>query len=250
MIVHALLPTPELDAAIEQLYVAFQGYPLPASMPPCPCCHSVNSERPLHSWPLRKLRPKDLEEYARDALLTWGGVDEFRHFLPRIFEISAYADMFSFPEPEIIFAKLYHGSWAAWPQLEQEAVQAFLMALWRTALQQPPCEDLPSVPEIESWLCTLAHTGDLSPYLKDWLEMTVASSNATWNLAALIYRTGMPQARPRGIDAFWQDRMDQAAQVSAWLHTEAVRHTLEKAAEIHLNEPFVEELLAAAGLVS
>ena len=89
-------PSPELDAAIEQLYVALQGYPLPPSMPPCPCCHSVDSERPLYSLNLRKLRPKDLEQYARDALLTWGGVDEFRHFLPRIFEIPTYAEMFRF----------------------------------------------------------------------------------------------------------------------------------------------------------
>jgi len=73
-------------------------------MPPCPCCHSVDSERPLYSRPLRKLRPDDLEQYARDALLVWGGIDEFKHFLPRIFEISAYAEEFSFPESEIVFA--------------------------------------------------------------------------------------------------------------------------------------------------
>ena len=246
-----LSPTPELDAAVEHLYVAFRDYPLPASMPPCPCCHSVDSERPLYSRPLRKLRPEDLKQYARDALLVWGGVDEFRHFLPRIFEISAYAEEFSFPEPEIVFAKLDHGHWRTWPQSEQEALQSFLMALWRAALQQPPCDNLTSAPEIESWLCTLAHTGgDLSPYLKNWLEMAASFPKAAWNLAALIYRTGMPQSNPRGISSFWQDHMDQATQVSEWLHTEAVRHTLDKAAEIHLNEPFAEELLAASGVLS
>lgn len=245
-----LSPTPELDSAIEQLYVVFQDYPLPASMPPCPCCHSVNSERPLYSRTLRKLRPKDLEQYARDALLVWGGIDEFKHFLPRIFEISTYAEEFSFPEPEIVFSKLDHGHWQTWQQSEQEAVQDFLMALWRAALQQPPCDDLTSAPEIERWLCTMAHTGDLSPYLRSWLEMAASLPEAAWNLAALIYRTGMPQARPRGISAFWQDHMGQATQVSEWLHTEDVRRTLEKAAEIHLNEPFAEELLAAAGVVS
>jgi hypothetical protein len=244
-------PSPELAAAVEQLYFAFRDYPLPASMPPCPCCHSVDSERPLYSRPLRKLRPEDLEQYARDALLVWGGVDGFKHFLPRIFEISSFAEEFSFPEPEIVFAKLYHGDWRAWPQVEQEAVQRFLMALWRAALQQPPCDDLNSDPEIESWLCTMAHTADdLLPYLTQWIESCSSSATATWNLAALIYRTGMPQARPVGISAFWEGHMDQAIQVSEWLHTEAVRNTLEKAAEIYLNEAFAEELAAAAGVVS
>ncbi len=95
---------PELAAAIDQLYVAFQAYPLPAKTYPCPCCHSVDSDRPLYSRPLRKLRPEDLEQYSRDALLVWGGVDEFRHFLPRIFEITVSAERFSFVDREIIFA--------------------------------------------------------------------------------------------------------------------------------------------------
>ena len=97
----------------------------------------------------------------------------------------------------------------------------------------------------------MAHTGgDLLPYLTQWIESCSSSATPAWNLAALIYRTGMPQARPVGISAFWKDRMDQAIQVSEWLNTEAVRNTLEKAAKIYLNEAFAEELVAAAGVVS
>jgi hypothetical protein len=80
--------------------------------------------------------------------------------------------------------------------------------------------------------------------------MATSFPTAAWNLAALIYRTGMPQARPNGMSAFWQDHMDQATQVSGWLHNESVRETLEKAAETYLDEPFAEELVAAAGVVS
>ena len=240
---------PELAAAIDQLYVAFQAYPLPAKTYPCPCCHSVDSDRPLYSRPLRKLRPEDLEQYSRDALLVWGGVDEFRHFLPRIFEITVSAERFSFVDREIVFSKLHEGEWRTWPQAEQAAVWTFLLVLWRTAMDEPPSDDLSCTPEIEPWLCALAHADqDLSPYLDEWLQ--AASSSAVWNLAAAIYRTGLPQARIDGLDAFWKGHMDQVTQISEWMRGQTVRDKLDKAAETYINEPFAEELLAASSSLS
>jgi hypothetical protein len=246
-----ILPTSELSAAIERLYKAFKDYPLPESVQACPCCHSVDSDRPLYSGPLRNLRPEDLKEYANDALLVWGGLEDFKHFLPRIFEIVVSVEKFSFADPEIVFSKLDHGNWRTWPRQEQETVQSFLMALWSAALEEPPSDDLRCGPEIEDWLCALAQTGsDLSPYLERWLERALVSPTAAWNLAAMIYRTGMPQARPRGINAYWRGHMHQAEELSKWLHKESVISTVEKAAEIYIDEPFAEELIAAIGIIS
>src|SRR4051812_26383746 len=98
--------TPELAASIEALYVIFEGYRLRRDLTACPCCHSVAAERPLYSKPLRSLTSEDLREYAGDALLTWGDADDFRHFLPRIFEIVVSAQPFSFVDREIVFSKL------------------------------------------------------------------------------------------------------------------------------------------------
>jgi hypothetical protein len=244
-----LQPTEELVVAVEGLYTTFQDYPLPSTTGPCPCCHSTDSERPLYSQPLRNLGPEELAQYASDALLTWGGLNEFRHFLPRIFEIAIFAEKFGLTDAEIVFAKLYHGEWRTWPQKEQVAIQNFLLAVWRAALGQTPSEDLKSAPEIETWLCCLAQAGgELSPYLSEWMDSV--SPAAIWNLAALIYRTGMPLSRPTGIGVFWRGHMDQATQVSEWLNSEPVRKKLDRALETHLNEPFAEELFAAARVVS
>ena len=239
----------EIATAIEQLYTVFQHYPLPKTTNPCLCCHSVDAERPLYSRPLRQLRQKDLEQYAGDALLVWGGLNEFRHFLPRIFEIYAFVERFSFPDREIIFGRLGYGEWRTWPQKEQDAVQGFLLALWRAALNEPPSDDLSCAPEIESWLCTLAQTeADLSLYCSEWLAHP--SPNAMWNLAAIIYRTGMRRVDTRAISAFWREHMDEAKQIADWLHGEAVRHALAKAIELYSNEPFTEELVAAMNVIS
>jgi hypothetical protein len=244
-----LQPTEELDAAIERLYSVFQNYPLPATTNPCLCCHSIEEERPLYSRPLRNLGPEDLLQYSNDALLTWGGVNEFRHFLPRIFQLAVSAETSGLADGEIIFGKLYHGEWRTWPREEQEMIETFLLAVWQAALAEPPSEDLNLGPEVETWLCCLAQAGgELSLYLNEWLDSV--SPTAVWNLAALIYRTGMPHPRPTGIGAFWEGHMDQATQVSEWLHSEAVRKKLDRALQMYLNEPFAEELVAAARAVS
>lgn len=245
--------TPELSAAIERLYKAFAGYPLPEHVPGCPCCHSVDADRPLHSRPLRKLREEDLREYANDALLTWGDLDQFRHFLPRIFEVAVIADEHSFVDKPIVFAKLSHGEWRYWPEPEQKAVEGFLVAVWRAVIEDPPEEIIPRKKyypcnTAEEWLCALAHVGDLSPYLDEWLR--ASSTAAAWNLAAIITRTGMVLARPKGIDAFWSGHMDQAEQVSNWLRSEPVRKKLESAIETFAAESFAEELMAAWNMVS
>ena len=44
--------------------------------------------------------------------------------------------------------------------------------------------------------------------------------------------------------------MHQAEELSKWLHKESVISTVEKAAEIYIDEPFAEELIAAIGIIS
>jgi hypothetical protein len=249
-----LLPlTPELAAAIEGLYTAFADYPLPTDFTGCPCCHSPGDHLSLYSAPLRQLQPKDLEQFAGDALLTWGDLDGFRHFLPRIFEISVLTDEHCFADRPLVFERLMHGEWRYWPEPEQNAIQHFLITVWRTALEIPPEEPMSSdgryyYDTIDDWLCALAGaSGPMSPYLDVWIQAD--SPAACWNLAAMITRTGMSYARPKGISAFWGGHMDQAEEISAWLRTTAVQTKLERAIETYAAKPFAEELMSAWDMV-
>lgn len=56
-------------------------------MESCPCCRGPEKVRPLYDRPLRQLMPEDLHFYAFCAMTTMGDVEDFRHFLPRIFEL-------------------------------------------------------------------------------------------------------------------------------------------------------------------
>ncbi|MGH3376898.1 MAG: hypothetical protein ACRDP6_19390 [Actinoallomurus sp.] len=59
----------------------------------CPHCVDQEEDRPLLDRPLRSLSPEALSRYAAKALSTWGGVEEFRYFAPRLIECAA-ADEF------------------------------------------------------------------------------------------------------------------------------------------------------------
>ena len=122
--------TSELRTVIESLYEIFATYPLRADTNACACCHSAYDAQRLHMKPLRKLNADDLRQYAGDALFVWGEVDDFKHFLPRIFELEvAHGDSFVDPQP---------------PEF--------------------------NVMEIEDWLCGIAQAeAQLSPYLGKWL---------------------------------------------------------------------------------
>src|SRR5262249_5780030 len=127
--------TPELRKTIENLYSTFAGYCLRDDTNACPCCHSPGDEKRLHRSSLRKLDAGDLELYANDALLVWGDVDDFKHFLPRIFEL-VVTNGREFADQPIVFKKLYHAEWRYWPQAEQLAIEHFFRALWIWVLNQ------------------------------------------------------------------------------------------------------------------
>ncbi|HEX8660002.1 MAG TPA: hypothetical protein VF690_20835 [Hymenobacter sp.] len=81
---------------------------------------------------MRELTEDDLGLYAGKAMTTWGTVDDFKHFLPRLFELTA---AFRAPYEEyVVLNKLDYGRWRTWPPAEIAAVERYLLALWDIVL--------------------------------------------------------------------------------------------------------------------
>lgn len=95
----------QLDEAIENLYTTFRRYRLHGKIDGCPCCVGDADNRLIRSNPLRQLDPSDLLRYAAKAITTWGSSYDFRHFLPRIFELIVLSPD-SFLDQEIVIGKL------------------------------------------------------------------------------------------------------------------------------------------------
>jgi hypothetical protein len=124
-------PLDVLQQAVEGLYLAFGGYSL-SSLEGCPCCVSVADKGKVTHRALRELTQDDLGRYAGKAMTTWGTVDDFKHFLPRLFELTA---AFRAPYEEyVVLSKLDYGRWRTWPPAEVAAVERYLLTLWDVVL--------------------------------------------------------------------------------------------------------------------
>ena len=196
-------PADDLDAAIAQLYRTFSRYRAD-DLGGCPHCVAEADA----------LTANDLEHYAFKAMTTWGSVDEFKHFLPRLFEILARDGEADFTLAEIVLSKPGYGKWQKWTRNERVAVDDFFRALWLDLLSRHP-----HPLSADSCLCGIAGSvPDMTFYLDAWSRsdgraaMMHLAEFVGYNAAAT--RRNTPQRVMR--NPFWGDRQPQAEQVSHW----------------------------------
>jgi hypothetical protein len=168
-------------------------------------------------------------------LLVWGSETDFKHFLPRIFELEV-ANGQEFVDPEVVFNKLRHGEWRYWPETEQYVIEKFFDSVWACILDGQPHYDYGS--EIEGWLCGIAQAvSNLSPYLEAWSG--AETENANLNLASFIAETDFanPNSRPT---AYWEERAELFTEVGAWVRGDVVKKKMKTIAAKYTEYGFVE----------
>lgn len=137
-----------LNLAVDALYVAFGGYPRPASFLACGCCWDgvvvsgtgwngtkrpiVSVEAPGDSRPLRELTESDLAMVAAEVPLTGGDLPVLKHYLPRMLELLALGGWTNWPDEESVLGSLTFADgerstpWTEWLPTERAAVATFL----------------------------------------------------------------------------------------------------------------------------
>jgi hypothetical protein len=246
-----MLQTPRLREGIEGLYRVFQRYELRSDLDPCPCCHMPQQGQRLRHTPLNKLSRIDLRDYAMDAVYTWGTGDDFKHFIPRLFELLAQtSEQRDFVDPASVFGRLTYESWCSsswrtWPADEQLVLTQYLAAAWDAALNSNP-QDL-AFDGAYGWIQAIAQAEhDLAPYLDLWQR--APSANAHRHLALMITQNGLPNAQsPTG--GYWAGHKEQWEQLNAWLRLPEVHQKLTSAVERWSDSAFATELIEAAILL-
>jgi hypothetical protein len=230
-----------MSVETERLYEVFGRVPRPLKVEGCAHCVAPDEDRPLLEGPVRSLSVDVLRRYATDALLLWGGVPEFRYFLPRLLELAADNE-FDWPDPEIVFSKLGRGRWTEWSDDERAVISAFLTRWWETRVDDDcPCPDIGTV------LCSLGLTGiELVPFLDRWGRLE--TTGAIINLHEFV-TTGVtwPTTGPKLRNPFWEEETTAYRDVVAWLadgralaaveqcfHNETREETLALLDEAHL----------------
>jgi hypothetical protein len=165
-------PSRALAVATEKLYSVFSRYPLKPHIDGCPCCVHEEDQALIRSLPLRQLTAEDLGRYAYKALFTWGDVDDFRHFLPRLLELVAGYPPFGWIDAEPLLGRLAYADWREWPQREQTAIESFLWLRWNVGLTLDTSEF-----EADGWLCGVALAGvETSRYIDAWRTSTAPTT--------------------------------------------------------------------------
>jgi hypothetical protein len=225
----------DLSAAIERLYMVFEPYQLSRSKSFCMHCVTKEEDWALRSKPLRDLHASDVSRYWWKAISTWGTVDQFKHFLPRLLEILVSEKVRD--NPEILLKKLKYGGLTEWPEVERQAVNSFCNAFWQCALGQHPLHELfPSFPSIDLCLCSIAQiVDDLSSLLDLWEhDVRPAAKLHMIDFAD----ENVPDIREVGTlsNTFWDERPVQMRQVQDWFMAHDFCLAFDVATAITTNE--------------
>ncbi len=140
----------QAEQEIEEIYKEFAGY-TGRGMTGCPHCTSPDATQELTRKGLRDLQPHDLDHYAFKAITTWGNVENYKYFLPRILELSlTNVEAQGLPgfDIHVILSKLARigDGEEIWPVKERSALGSFLLLLWSHFLSTWQCEDEDTIP--------------------------------------------------------------------------------------------------------
>jgi hypothetical protein len=207
--------------AIEILYRVFKPYGLKPIVG-CPCCTTTQDSDHFQGRSLHHLSPSELERLAFKAMTTMGDVDDFRHFLPRLFEILWNDGAVGGTDAEVLVSKLKVGKWLEWPAGQIDAVRAFLHTWWGHV-----CQEYPGTISASNAICAIARAEQyLAPYLTQWQQVAEEGGHPLRHLADLVLEE-LSFKDSGGIklrNAFWAEHRAEMDQVILWLrHDDLVR---------------------------
>jgi hypothetical protein len=122
---------------IKNLYETFKKYKLNGKIEKCHCgCISEEEEEKIYSKTLRILEADDIGFYSTKAISTWGNINDFKHFLPRIIEIYRTDKANGWIDLETIHNKLEEANWKDWNKSEQNIIEKIIEYDWRERTNQ------------------------------------------------------------------------------------------------------------------
>lgn len=238
--------TERLENSIEGLYEAFQKYQSGPKIIGSP----LYEDKDLNKWNrrlfkkhLRELDEDDLAQFVGSAIFTWGTANDYKHFLPRIFELTAEFRTPSY-EVWVAFDKLKHEEFGDWPQEEQEAIDEYLIALWEYILND---NSEIAEREFKDYFSSIARIhSNFSELLNTWAESE--SKAGMKHLVNFIVDEQNTLFKRRRISGFY-DKKENAEEFIKWILSDLVLNKMEKMFPQFGTEKITEKIIVAQEII-
>ena len=233
-------PMPVVTLVIGRLYEVFSRYDQPVRSHWSPYSGITDADVDhLYARPLPDLTADDLETFASHALTVWGDSREFRHYLPRLFELLVRVPHWT--DADLLLAKLQAADWSEWPQDERMAVLSYFSALWNWSLDASTDQIV-----AKDVLRGVGLAGEnLGPYLERWRQ--AVSYDAAQQLALLVIREARSLEMSHSVGASWHPKDREL--VSAFLLAPETLRALEETYSTHSSRLEASDIADAADIL-
>lgn len=233
----------KLQHTIEKLYTVFEKYSA-SDLSGSPIYEELSEwNRQLLSKPLHELNEEDLSRFTFKAMTTWGSAIDFKHFLPRILDLTAaYRTPYDIGT---VFDKLALADWRTWPEEEQSAVEEFLIHLWENLIN-----DNSAKAEMEFSEYFAAISG-LYPHFSHLLQIWEVSGSkaAIKHLSELIIKDPNLLFGKKKKNGFHHQK-ENLNQLIEWALSDAIGLQLEEKFFEFENESFAQNISWAEQILS
>lgn len=107
----------------------------------CDCgCIDPNDVKKLASKKLRELEEDDFCSYHGSALYTWGEIEHYKHFLPRILEVHNKLKGRGLIGLYELTTKLDYAKWENWEEQEVNVIKNFIITDWNEFVNERESE--------------------------------------------------------------------------------------------------------------
>ncbi len=167
----------DFKPCIQQLYTLFSSGAPPQTLIGCPCCTTTLTQTKWHQNDVALIDASSISDYTFKAMSTYGTVENFRYFLPRILELLASQQLQI--DRSLVWSKLKYGQWTSWPIREVAAIRQFLEVYWNNHLMQTTDFDRDTLLELYDltknikWMLELWSLDYKSPAFKKTLQLVV-----------------------------------------------------------------------------
>lgn len=235
--------TPEFLDSVAELYNAFEHYPAPKQMSGSPVYgHLDEWNRDLARHPLREIPAASLGRFAFKALTTWGEVEGFKHFLPRMLELLPF-ERIEF-EAWVLLDKLNVGKWGEWPTGERQAITRYLEAFWELLLTDPKTF---SPSEFTDLFAAIAQVHpDFEQLLHQWRSHPFPT--ALKQLVAYIRSEKPALLEQKTLPGFY-DSPVRGRTFHHWISSAETLSWLESGFWAHSEKPFAKEISEAVQFI-